>query len=124
MKGYLDTSSTSTTSVAVAGLPQATYHVYVYADGDNKVYERSAAYTISGPGISTTTINLTDAANTNFGTFTRADNSAGNYVRFNIAATGFTLKATPTAPVSGTRRAPINGIQIVPDGDGTAPATA
>jgi hypothetical protein len=114
MKGYLDTSSTSSTTVSVAGLPQATYDVYVYADGDNKVYERSAAYTISGPGISTTTINLTDAANTNFGTFTRADNSAGNYVRFSIAATGFTVTATPTEPVSGTRRAPINGIQIVP----------
>ena len=114
MKGYLDTSSTSAISVSVAGLPQASYDVYVYADGDNKSYERSAAYTISGPGISTTTISLTDAANTNFGTFTRADNSAGNYVRFTIAATGFTVHAAPTAPVGGTRRAPINGIQIVP----------
>lgn len=91
------------------------YDVYVYADGDNRVYERTAAYTISGAGITTTTINLTDTASTNFGTtFTRASNSKGNYVRFSIDATGFTLKATPTAPVSGTRRAPVNGIQIVP----------
>jgi hypothetical protein len=115
MKGYLDTGSFSTTRVSVTGLAQASYDVYVYADGDNKVYERSAAYTISGPGVPTTTVTLTDAANTNFGgTFTRAANSAGNYVRFSIAATGFTIDATPTAPESGTRRAPINGIQIVP----------
>ena len=30
------------------------------------VYTRTAAYTISGPGITTTTIKLTDPANTNF----------------------------------------------------------
>ena len=101
MKGYLDTGSFSTTRVSVGGLAQGSYDVYVYADGDNKIYERSAAYTISGPGIATTTVNLTDAANANFaGTFTRADNSAGNYVRFSIAATGFTIDATPTAPAT------------------------
>jgi hypothetical protein len=104
--------------VWVTGLPAGTYDIYVYADGDNKVYDRAAAYTISGPGISTTTINLTDAANTNFGsTFTRADNSNGNYVRFSISLSstgGFTLEATPTTPEIGTRRAPVNGIQVVP----------
>jgi hypothetical protein len=119
MKGYLDTTSTTGTTVSVAGLPNASYDVYVYADGDNKIYERSASYTIRGPGITTTTIGVTDRAGVNFGgTFTPAANSAGNYVRFTIAATGFTVEATPTAPESGTRRAPINGIQIVP----TAPA--
>jgi hypothetical protein len=113
MKGYIDASASST--VSVTGLPQAAYDVYVYADGDNKSYERSAAYTIRGPGITTTTINLTDAANTNFsGAYVRADNSRGNYVRFSVSATSFTIEATPTAPASGTRRAPINGIQIVP----------
>ena len=118
MKGYLDTTSSSTTTVWVTGLPAGTYDIYVYADGDNKSYDRAAAYTISGSGISTTTINLTDAANANFGsTFTRADNSIGNYVRFSInlsAAGGFTLEAVPTTPEVGTRRAPVNGIQIVP----------
>jgi hypothetical protein len=115
MKGYLDTTSSSTTQVMVAGLAFRAYDVYVYVDGDNRTYERSAAYTISGPGITSTTINLTDRASTNFsGTFTRANNSAGNFVKFSIIGTGFTIAATPTTPVSGTRRAPVNGIQIVP----------
>ena len=78
----------------ITGLAAGTYDVYVYADGDNKVYDRAAAYTISGSGISTTTINLTDAANANFGsTFTRADNSNGNYVRFSIACCGRRIHA-------------------------------
>lgn len=118
MKGYLDTSSSSTTTVSVTGLAAGTYDVYVYADGDNRSYARAAAYTIGGSGITTATIGLTDAANTNFATaFTRADNSTGNYVRFSIslsAAGGFTLEAAPTTPEVGTRRAPVNGIQIVP----------
>jgi hypothetical protein len=114
MKGYLDTSSTSTTTVTVAGLAQGSYDVYLYADGDNKVYDRGAAYTISGPGVTTATIDLMDAANTNFqGTFTRADGSPGNFIRFSITGTGFTIAATPSSPASGTRRAPVNGLQIV-----------
>jgi hypothetical protein len=128
MKGYLDTTNTSTTTVTVSGLAQASYDVYVYADGDNRGYSRSAAYTISGPGVPTATVNLTDSANTNFGTaFTRAVNSNGNYPKFSITATTFTLTATPTQPATSTRRAPINGIQIVPvppaTGDFTVAAT-
>jgi hypothetical protein len=115
MRGYLDTTSTSTTTVQVEGLTSRTYDVYVYTDGDNKGYARTAGYTISGPGITTTTIQATDAANTNFSSvFTRASNSAGNYVRFTITGSGFAVSAAPIAPDSGSRRAPINGIQIVP----------
>jgi hypothetical protein len=115
MKGYLDTSSTSVTTVTVTGLASATYDVYVYADGDNKSYSRTAAYRISGTGITATTINLTDAASTNFsGSFSRANNSSGNYVRFSFTGKGFTLTATPVSGGNTTLRAPINGIQIVP----------
>jgi len=115
MKGYLDTSNTSVVTVKVAGLVPRAYDVYVYADGDNRTSSRSAAYAISGSGIPTTSINLTDPANTNFsGTFTEAHDSSGNYVKFTINATGFTLTATPTQPISSTRRAPVNGIEIVP----------
>ena len=115
MKGYLDTSSTSATIITVAGLTPQYYDVYVYADGDNKAYDRGAAYTMSGSGISTATVNLIDRASTNFaGTFTRANNSGGNYVKFTINASGFTITAKPTAPTDGTRRAPVNGIQVVP----------
>jgi len=117
MRGYLDTSSTSITTVKVAGLVQRTYDVYVYVDGDNRTYARGAAYTISGSGIATSTINLTDPVSTNFsGIFTEAHGSAGNYVKFTINATGFTMTAAPTQPTSSTRRAPINGIEIVPAG--------
>ena len=125
MKGYLDTTSTSTTTVTVSGLAPDTYDVYVYADGDNRTYDRSANYSISGAGITPSTITLIDAAGTNFGTaFTRGDNSRGNYVRFTITATAFTLTATPNAPSAGTRRAPVNGIQIVPVPAAPAPQPA
>src|SRR5208337_3203190 len=99
MRGYLDTVG-STTTVTVAGLPAnaAGYKVYVYADGDNGGETRTGAYQISGTGIPTTSVNLTDAAGVNFGgTFTQANNTAGNYVLFTITATGFTITATPGA---------------------------
>ena len=115
MKGYLDQGSERATVVTVAGLPVAAYDVYVYADGDNGVATRTGAYQISGTGITTTTINLTDAANTNFNaTFTQAINSTGNYVKFSVTAGGFTLTATPGTSSNASKRAPVNGIQIVP----------
>jgi hypothetical protein len=115
MKGYLDTSSANVTTVTVAGLAQRAYDVYVYVDGDNRSYGRSAAYRISGPGVTSSTINVTDPANTNFSsTFVEALDATGNFIKFTIVATGFTVTATPTQPLTGTRRAPVNGIQIVP----------
>jgi hypothetical protein len=115
MKGYLDTSSSSRTTVTVAGLLPQAYDVYVYVDGDNRIYDHGAEYTISGSGISTTTVALTDPANANYsGTFTRASNSAGNYVKFTINAGGFTVTAKPTTSGNAALRAPVNGIQIVP----------
>src|SRR4029079_12872872 len=106
MRGYLDTRDTSHAVVTVSGLPQATYDVYVYVDGDNPSLDRTGAYTISGPGITTTTVNLLDPIAVNFaGTYTRADGGAGNYVRFTITASGFTLDATPVSPDT-SRRAP------------------
>jgi predicted cupin superfamily sugar epimerase len=118
MNGYLDTVGQNTT-VTVAGLPAnaAGYDVYVYADGDNGGATRTGTYQISGTSITTTSINLIDAANTNFsGTFTQANNSAGNYVVFSIATTGFTLTAIPSTASDGTQRAPVNGMQIIPHG--------
>jgi len=116
MNGYLDTVAQNTT-VNVVGLPAnaAGYDVYVYADGDNGGVTRTGTYQISGTSITTTSINLTDAANTNFsGTFTQANNSVGNYVVFSIAATGFTLTAIPSTSSDGVERAPVNGMQIIP----------
>jgi hypothetical protein len=114
MKGYLDTTSTSTTTVTVTGLPLRGYTVYVYVDGANGTHQRSGAYTISGAGITTTTVTAIDTASTNFTTtLTRANNSAGNYVEFTITAGAFSVTAVPAVADSTTRRAPINGVQIV-----------
>jgi hypothetical protein len=116
MRGYLDTVG-ATTTVTVSGLPadSAGYAVYVYADGSNGPATRTGAYQISGTGITTTSVNLTDAANTDFsGTYTQGNNSAGNYVKFTITANGFTITATPGASTDAYPRAPVNGIQIVP----------
>ena len=40
MRGYLDSSNTSTTTVSVARLIPRAYDVYVYVDGDNRTYNR------------------------------------------------------------------------------------
>lgn len=114
MKGYLDTGFGAATTITVSGLAQGTYDVYVYADGDNGTASRTGVYRVSAGGV-TTTINLTDAANTNFNTaFVQANNSAGNYVRFTITGPGFTLTATPGTSSDGRLRAPVNGLQLVP----------
>jgi hypothetical protein len=119
MRGYLDAVGSSTT-VMVSGLPASSggYSVYVYADGDNFGSARTAAYQISGAGITTTSVNLTDPVYTNFGgTFTQANNSNGNYVKFTIpaGATGLTITATPGASTDAYQRAALNAIQIVPN---------
>ena len=74
-------------------------------------------YTVSGPGIVTTTATLIDQANTNFaGGLIPANNSAGNYIRLSVTGTAFTLTAMPLTGGNSTLWAPVNGIQIVPKG--------
>jgi hypothetical protein len=115
MKGYLDTSSSSTTTINVAGLDPGEYDVYVYVDGANSVYRRTGGYTLSVPGADPATVTATDAASANFsGTFTAAVDGPGNYVRFHLSGTSFQLTATPVSGDTTTWRAPVNGIQIVP----------
>jgi hypothetical protein len=118
MTGYLDNGNQNTTTVTVAGLPSSStgYDIYVYTDGDNETAKVTGTYQISGSGITTTSIQAIDPANVNFsGTFTQANNSNGNYVKFTaIQATGFTIKGIPTTASDNVLRAPINAIQIVP----------
>ena len=122
MKGYLDTSATSTTTVTVSGLPSSYtsggYAVYVYADGQNGSSNKTGKYTLSG-----TTINLTDAASTDFsGAFVLANNGTGNCLVFSSQiASAFTLTATGNSADSGPR-APVNGLQIVGQTIASAPA--
>jgi hypothetical protein len=118
MRNYLDTGDTTTTIVMVNGLPANTggWNVYVYCDGSNPE-TREGTYTISGTGITTTSITGIDSANTDFsGAFIQANDSPGNYVHFSIPiVSGFTLSATPIANGAASPRAPVNGIQIIPE---------
>jgi hypothetical protein len=123
MRGYLDSSSTSTTTVNVSGLPAAfansRYNVWVYFDGDNGGDNRVSSFTIGG-----TTLFGRDAANTNFsGTFVQVPSSsntnqqantpAGNYiVFFGVTGPSFTITTTPQFSTSATLRAPLNALQI------------
>ena len=123
MRGYLDTSDSSTTTVTVSNLPAVDtsngYDVYVYCDGFNSAVSRTGQYTIGS-----TTITATDAPNSDFsGTFTQGNNGTGNYIVFsNLTASSFTLSATGGATTDTHPRAPVNGIQIVPHTFGTASA--
>src|ERR1019366_6335413 len=118
MRGYLDTGSTHPSTASVSGLKAGTYNIYVYVDGDNATASHTGIYQLSGTGISTSSISLTDAPGTNFnGTFTQANNSNGNYVQFSsisITGSGFTLTAIPGQTSNNNPRAPVNGIQIIP----------
>ena len=120
MRGYLDNGNGGTIRIAVSGLPSGADH-YVYVDGDNGSTARTGIYQVTAPGAAAVSRTLTDAANATFtGTFRLANNSSGNYLRFPITGTSFTLTATP-GQSAGVRRAPINALQIVPTG---APAPA
>ena len=119
MQGYLDDLDGGTSTVSVTGLTAVPngYQVYVYTDGDNAGDTRSAVYTVSGPGVTTASFDVTDLAGANFSgsyNLVTASQSAGNYVVFNVSGTSFTITAEPLNGVSGTLRAPLNGIQIIP----------
>ena len=118
MRGYLDTSNTTSTNVTVYDLPPSFttngYDVYVYFDGDNGTESRLANFRIGS-----TIVSGTDAAGVNFsGEFIQAiAGSAGNYVVIpGLTADRFTLEAVPDTTPIGTRRAPVNSIQIVAHG--------
>jgi hypothetical protein len=116
MAGYLDTGSGNPITIDVSGLPAATngYDIYVYIDGDNGNAARTGTYAISGSGITTTSIAVTDPANTNFnGSFQQSTGSTGNYVKFTIEATAFRVTATPDQSSDSVKRAAVNGLQIV-----------
>ena len=119
MRGYLDNGHQDTTIVTVNGLPSDPngFKIYVYADGSNSGSgSNTGIYQVSGPGITTSNVTLTYNSNFN-GTFTQAttSSSVGNYLILTIPnVSGFTLSAIPSFATSGYKRAPVNGIQIVP----------
>jgi fibronectin type 3 domain-containing protein len=114
MKGYLDTSQSSTTVVTVTNLPSAYtnngYSVYVYFDGDNGSSQKVGRYSVG-----TMTNWPSDGGNANFsGTFNQAWDTVGNYLVFgNLTSSGFTLQASGWPLNSSGVRAPVNAIQVV-----------
>src|ERR1043165_2250463 len=116
MRGYLDTTSSSVSTVNIAGVPAAFTHydVYVYIDSDISGQTSNSRYHIAAaPSSTIDNITSGSTAMANFGgTFLKGNGTAGNYVIFRgLTARSFTLTATP---VSGSvARAPINGLQIV-----------
>lgn len=114
MKGYIDTSNTSTSTVTVSGLgaPYSTngFDVYVYVDGDNGAVNRAGAYKIG-----TSNYICTDGAGKTFnGAYALGTNRVGNYMIYpNLSGSSFTLTATPSSSGDTTKRAPLNGLQIV-----------
>ncbi len=116
MNGYLDPSNGTTpaSTITVSGLPwTGGCDVYVYFLGglgnlpagetrSHKLAIGSASFTVSQAAPSPTI----------FPGFTLATATAGDYVVFkNVTGTSFTL--TSTAVSGTTKRAPVNGLQIV-----------
>jgi len=137
MLGYLDTNDTSITTLTVSGLPASVtglgYNVIVYYDGDNGTSHRAGRYEVNNVS------QWGRDAGVNFsGTFTEGQTTvdptiasggvidsvpaavlnavpAGNYMTFRgLTAPSFTLNVQASVSASGTNRAPLNGIQIVP----------
>jgi hypothetical protein len=114
MKGYLDTTDTSATTITVSGLPPgytaAGYDVYLYADGGNSgTSDKQGQYTLGG-----TRITVTDPPGEDFnGTFILSNNGKGNAIVFpDQRDPGFTLTAKAN-PLETGGRAPVNGLQVV-----------
>jgi hypothetical protein len=115
MRTYLDTTNTTSTNVTVSDLPEAFiangYDVYVYFDGDNVDDARTAIYRIGSVSVSGTDAAFVDF----FGAYTPAvAGSAGNYIVIpGLTDDHFTLEAIGSVSTDATRRAPVNGLQIV-----------
>jgi hypothetical protein len=145
MRGYLDSSDTSTTSVTVAGLPASItsgpYSVILYYDGDNGGNNRVGKYSITGNPTGNASFWALDAANATFnGTYILAQSPidpiagggaidsnptaaltvpAGNFMVFTgLTGDTFTLTAQSSVASDTTNRSAVEGIQIV---SGTVP---
>ena len=141
MKGYLDSSDTSVTTVTVANLPASLtsqpYSLILYFDGDNGGNNRVGQYSISGATTGNATYWARDAANTNFvGGYVIAQSPvdpiagggaidsnptaaltvpAGNIMVFHgLSGSGFTLNAQSSVASDATNRSAIQGFQIMP----------
>ena len=113
MKGYLDTTDSSTTTITVAGLNAGkSYLIYLYAAGaDSGGY--SSLFTLGSQTFAV-------LYNPFSGSYTQATStdpvnpSPGNYVVFTVSGqTSVTLSGTPDKQGGNGFRAPINGFQVI-----------
>jgi hypothetical protein len=145
MKGYLDSSDTSTTNVTVAGLPSSItsgpYSVILYFDGDNGGNDRVGKYSIVGAATGNASFWARDAANATFsGIYAQAQSPvdpiagggsidsngaaaltvpAGNFLIFTgLTGDTFSLQAQSSVASDATNRSSIQGFQII---SGTVP---
>jgi uncharacterized repeat protein (TIGR03803 family) len=138
MKGFLNTSNTSTTTVSFTNLPAsgnpgefgyATADVLVYFDGSNLSADRTGVYNITSGSVPSRTLSGKDAAGVQFsGTFVpvTVNGATGNVIKFTKVplSTDLTITATPGASGDASKRAPVNAVQIVPDFEGIRPTAS
>lgn len=120
MKGYLDTSNSSTTTVEINNIGFGTYDLYLYVEGGNAAGRIGQYEVFSGSGTGGTLLGtifrVEDAAFWD-GTFDQATGATagaattGDYILFE-GLTASTITVAATGSGSGTLRAPINGLQI------------
>ena len=113
MKGYLDTTDSSTTTVTVAGLNSSkSYLIYLYAAGaDSGGY--SSLFTL-GSQTFAVLYNPFSGSYTQATSTDPANPSPGNYVVFTVSGqTAVTLSGTPDKQGGNGFRAPINGLQVI-----------
>ena len=113
MTGYLDTSDDSVSAVEVTNLDGVFadgYNIAVYIQGG--VDGRGGQYTVTTDSKVSTLNLVTEAAFD--GTYIPGGLPGNNYLVFaGFTDPEFTITAGATTPADGTRRAPINGIEIV-----------
>jgi hypothetical protein len=119
MKGYLDTTSTSTTEIVIIGIPYNNYDVYIYSSGQNDTgtTDRQGLFAVNDPAFLNPQAALNPAGEI-FGITTTTYTEGQEYVVF-PSQSGATLLVTATpdpnfgSPPNFGFRAPLNAIQIV-----------
>jgi hypothetical protein len=121
MNGYLDPAmgTLPSATVTVSGLPSAmgSYDVYVYflgkpLSGDTRTHTLTVVTPAPNSASTSFTVSQTGPPPTTVPPYLLATATTGNYVLFKKVK-GPTFTLTSTAVTGGTKRAPINGFQIV-----------